>query len=106
MTTRIALSEPLADLCERRCSRCLPEGEDAPPGHCRALFDAAPDVPLPEIRERWIDLPHPRCSQCEFLLLVLAIERLVPPADLDGWLTQPNVDLEGRSPADCISAGD
>ncbi len=59
-----------------------------------------------EIRRRWFNLPKPRCERCEFLLLIQAIENLVPIEELLDWLEQPNLDLEGRSPKECIEAGD
>lgn len=103
MTTRISLSEPLADLCDRSCARCAREvaGElcSCPP----------PEDPVearpPEIRKRWINLPKPRCERCEFLLLIQAIKHLIPADDQPDWLGQPNVDLGGQSPKECIDAG-
>ncbi len=104
MTTRISLSEPLADLCDRSCARCVRESA-GDPCSCAPPEGNADSRPL-EIRKRWINLPKPRrCERCEFLLLVQAIEHLVPVEDLPGWLDQPNVDLDGRRPKDCIDAG-
>ena len=47
----------------------------------------------------------PRCERCEFLLLIQAIELLVPVGDQPDWLERPNVDLDGRRPKECIDAG-
>jgi hypothetical protein len=103
MTTRISLSEPLADLCDRSCARCAREstGDPCP---CTPHEGAAEARPL-EIRKRWVSLPKPRCERCEFLLLIQAIEHLVPVGDQSDWLEQPNVDLDGRRPKECIGAG-
>ena len=103
MTTRISLSEPLADLCDRSCAHCIKEvaGE--------ACSCAPPEIPAearsPEIQKRWFSLPKPRCERCEFMLLIQAIEHLVPAEDLGAWIEEPNVDLDGRSPKECIDAG-
>jgi hypothetical protein len=51
------------------------------------------------------DHSSPRCERCEFMLLIQAIEHLVPAEDLPDWLEKPNVDLDGRSPKECIDAG-
>ena len=103
MTTRIPLSEPLADLCDRSCARCVKEvaGE-----LCSCTPPEGPSESRPlEIQKRWVNLPKPRCERCEFLLLIKAIEHLIPTEDLPDWLEQPNMDLDGRSPKDCIDAG-
>jgi Protein of unknown function (DUF2384) len=94
----------LADLCDRSCARCVKEvaGElcsCTPP-------DVSAEARPPEIQKRWFNLPKPRCERCEFLLLIQAIEHLVPAEDLRDWLEQPNMDLDGRSPKDWIDAGD
>jgi hypothetical protein len=103
MTTRLSLSEPLADLCDRTCARCIREiaGQQCscPPPEVTA--EARPA----EIQKRWFSLPLPRCERCEFMLLIQAIEHLVPAEDLPDWLEKPNVDLDGRSPKECIDAG-
>jgi hypothetical protein len=100
MTTRISLSEPLADLCDRSCARCVQECA----GDTCACTPAEA-TPL-EIRKRWVNLPKPRCEQCEFLLLIQAIEHLVPVKEQSDWREQPNVDLDGCRPNECIDAGD
>jgi hypothetical protein len=103
MTTRISLSEPLADLCDRSCARCVRESAGEP---CSCAPPEGPAEARPlEIRKRWINLPKPRCERCEFLLLIQAIEHLLPVEDLPEWLEQPNVDLGGQSPKECIDAG-
>jgi hypothetical protein len=104
MTTRISLSEPLADLCDRSCARCVRESAGASCS-CASLEGLAEATPL-ESRKRWIALPNPRCERCEFLLLIEAIEHLIAAEDLRAWLEQPNFDLDGRSPSECIGAGD
>ena len=78
MKTQVILSEPLADLCRHICRRCAPDGGDAAPGGSPFLLDEPQDGPLAAIRKRRISLPQPRCERCEFLLLMLAIEHLVP----------------------------
>jgi hypothetical protein len=103
MTTRISLSEPLADLCDRSCARCVRENA-GDPCSCPPPEGFAEPRPL-EIRRRWVNLPKPRCERCEFLLLIQAIEHLVPVEDQPDWLEQPNVDLDGRGPKECIDAG-
>jgi hypothetical protein len=104
MTTRISLSEPLADLCDRTCARCVREVAGNP---CACTPpEVSADARPTEIRKRWVNLPKPRCERCEFLLLIQAIEHLIPAEDLPDWLEQPNLDLDGRSPKDWIDAGD
>jgi hypothetical protein len=103
MTTRISLTEPLAELCDRSCARCVRESA-GDPCSCAPLDDAIETNPL-QIRKRWINLPKPRCERCEFLLLIQAIEHLIPAEDQRDWLEQPNFDLDGRSPNECIGAG-
>ncbi len=107
MTTRILLPEALADPCNRKCNRCASGGEDAasctgPP----VPPDGPPEARASEIRAQWVNLPLPRCERCEFLLLVQAIEHLIPAEELPDWLEGPNLDLGGRRPLECIEAGD
>jgi hypothetical protein len=51
-------------------------------------------------QNRWFSLPKPRCERCEFMLLIQAVEHLVPAEDLRHWLEKPNVDVDGRSPTE------
>ena len=80
MTTRISLSEALADLCDRTCDRCIREiaGQQCscPPP------ETPPEARPLEIQKRWFNLPMPRCERCEFMLLIQAIEHLVPAEDV------------------------
>ena len=103
MTTRISLSEPLAELCARSWHRCIREVAGNPCS-CTAAEGPAEARPL-EMWKRWVNLPKPRaCGQCEFLLLVQAIDHLVPVEEQRDWLAQPNMDLDGRSPDECLGA--
>ena len=89
--------------CDRSCARCVRESAGDP---CTCTPPEGPAEARPlEIRKRWVNLPKPRCERCEFLLLIQAIEHLVPVEDQPDWLDQPNVDLDGRSPKECIDAG-
>ena len=49
---------------------------------------------------RWI------CARCTLAPLLQAVAGTIPAADLDGWLKQPNDDLEGRTPRECMEVGD
>jgi hypothetical protein len=93
----------LADLCKRVCAPCARENT-ADPCVCTPSDDCSEAPPL-EIRKRWVNLPKPRCARCEFLLLIQAIERVVPIEDQLDWLERPNLDLSGRCPKECIDAG-
>ena len=59
-----------------------------------------------ELRQRWQQLAKPRCKQCEMLLLLQAVDRLIPADEIDDWLKETSVDLSGRTPAECIDAAD
>ena len=98
MPAPLTLSDPLAGLRKHACSRCHPDGSAAVP----ADADAPPDA----IRRRWERLPKPRCAQCEMLLLLQAVDRLIPNEEVDDWLKRPNQDLDDRTPIECIDAGD
>jgi len=106
MKTQVTLSEPLAELCRRTCSLCAPDGGDAAPGSSPVLLDEPEDGSPPALRKRRISLPLPRCGRCQFLLLMEAIEHLIPAETLSDWLKEPNLDLGGLCPAECIDAGD
>jgi hypothetical protein len=102
MTTRISLSEPLADLCDRICAPCAWENTG---DLCVCTpSDGCAEIPPLEIRKRWVNLPKPRCERYEFLLLIQAIEHVVPVEDQLDWLERPNIDLNGRRPQECIDA--
>jgi hypothetical protein len=105
MNTQTVLSEPLAEVCYRRCSRCLPGDGDAAPRRIPVLLDETGGGPPGAVPKYRITLPYPRCERCEFLLLMQAIERLIPAEDRSEWLKQPNMDLGGLRPVDCIDAG-
>jgi hypothetical protein len=38
--------------------------------------------------------------------LLDAVAGTIPSPDLPGWMVQSNEDLEGRTPQECIEAGD
>jgi hypothetical protein len=38
--------------------------------------------------------------------LLHAVAGTIPSPDLSGWMVQSNEDLEGRTPQECIEAGD
>jgi hypothetical protein len=105
MKTRVTLSEPLAELCRRYCSRCVPDGGDAAPGSHPVLLDEPQDESPSAIRKRRISLPLHRCGRCYFLLLMQAIEHLIPAETQSDWLKEPNADLDGLCPTECIDAG-
>jgi hypothetical protein len=116
MSVRVLLCPALADLCEDVCTQC----SQTPPG--AALAGETPAVtrespsatrssanaaqPITAMHKRLVKLPLPRGTRCEFLLLLQAIENLLPAEEADDWLKQPNVDLGGRSPLGCIDARD
>jgi hypothetical protein len=105
MKTQVTFSEPLAELCRRTCSRCAPDGGDAVPGSSPVLLDEPEHGSPPALRKRRISLPLPRCERCQFLLLMEAIEHLIPAEAQSDWLKEPNVDLGGLCPAEHIGAG-
>jgi hypothetical protein len=105
MKTQVILNEPLADLCRRRCSRCAPDDHNGAGGRVPVLFDEPEDGPPAVIRKRRMTFPYPRCDRCEFLLLMQGIDRLIPREEQADWLREPNVDLGGLSPAECIEQG-
>ena len=103
MTPRIVLPEALADLCDRKCTPCANEAACS----CPVLGDYGPmHDRTTAIRTRWVNLPLPRCGRCEFLLLMEAVEHLIPADEQADWLSQPNFDLDGRTPTECIDASD
>jgi hypothetical protein len=105
MKSRVTLSEPLADLCRRTCSRCVLDGGDAASCRGPALLGEPQGEPPLALWKRRISLPLPRCTRCEFLLLMEAIDHLIPAEAQTDWLKQPNLDLGGLCPAECIDAG-
>jgi hypothetical protein len=105
MKTQVVLNEPLADLCRRRCSRCVPDDRNAARGRVKFRFDEPEGRSLAAMGKRRITFPHPRCDRCEFLLLMKAIDRLIAREAQTDWLREPNVDLGGLSPAECIDQG-
>src|SRR5712671_3280093 len=112
MQNRLKLPENLAGLCLEVCNRCGPTTSTELPIengnhlHLEALLDAIPDVYKESVRTRLINLPLPKCSRCDFPLLLHAIEDLIPVGDLSIWLDEPNLDLGGRSPRQCIDQND
>ena len=114
MSARVLLSHNLADLCEDVCSQCSSEQSGliltdgsvkkaAPPMPIGGA-DTAANGPISEIRRHVVSLPKQGCSRCNFILLLQAIDHLVSAEDIADWLKQPNIDLDGRSPAECIEA--
>ena len=96
MPAPLSLSGPLAGLRNHACSRSHSDRSAA------VATDAQPDL----IRRRWERLPTPRCAQCEMLLLLQAVDHLIPETEVDDWLKRPNADLDDRTPIECIDAGD
>lgn len=57
-------------------------------------------------QEKVADEPRGRvCDQCLCRLLLNAIGKVVEASDVPDWLEQPNPDLEGRCPRECIVTG-
>lgn len=104
MPASLSLSGPLAQLRKHGCPHCSPPEAGAAPTEpsVEADLKSGPHV----FRQRWEGLSKPRCKQCEMLLLLQAIDRLVPVEEIDDWLKETSVDLSGRTPAECIDAGD
>jgi hypothetical protein len=112
MQNRLKLPEKLAHLCVEVCNRCGPTTSTELPisdgnNSCHeALIDATPDIHKETVRKRLVNLPLPKCSRCDFPLLLHAIEDLIPVEDLATWLNEPNLDLSSRSPRQCIDQND
>jgi hypothetical protein len=115
MSVRVLLSPLLAHLCEDVCSNCAQvqpgevlAGENRPvmtDWQAQARSSAAA-APMSAVHKRLVKLPLPGCPRCEFLLLLQAIENLIPPEEAADWLKRSNVDLGGRTPVECIEARD
>ena len=95
MSASVSLSGPLADLRKAGCAYCS--------AHPNALGSEL--GPL-AVAERWRLAARRRCNRCEFLILLQAIDNLVPEEEVEDWLKEPNVDLGGRTPMECIDAAD
>jgi len=112
MQNHLKLPEQLADLCLQVCNRCGPTtATDLPISQVndsqRARFlDAVPEEHKENVRRRLVKLPLQECSRCDFPLLLHAIEDLIPIEDVASWLNEPNLDLDGRSPRQCIDQND
>jgi hypothetical protein len=106
------LSEILWEAC-RRCTGVTPGGDPClPPGQGRdlraRLLELVGSAPTAEVNwvEGFLRLNRRRCQRCTLLLLLHAIAELVPAPGVPDWLAQPSGDLDGRTPRECIDAGD
>ena len=105
MKTQVILSEPLADPCHHTCRRCVRTAGTPPLVAARSCSTSLKMDRSRRPESAGSACRSPRCERCEFLLLMLAIEYLIPAEELPDWLKQPNVDLGGLCPAECIESG-
>jgi hypothetical protein len=112
MQNRLKLPESLAQVCQDVCERCGPTTSAALPNsissdaYRQAFLDATPDRHKETVRMRMVNLPLAKCSRCDFPLLLHAIEDLIPAREISTWMNEPNLDLGGRSPRQCIDQND
>ena len=87
MFTPEALPLSLAEARARACRRCAKLWRKRIHGSVRGA-------------RRWI------CGRCTLSPLLHAVAGTIPSPDLSEWMVQSNDDLEGRTPQECIEAGD
>ncbi len=105
--TTATLAEPLLQYLEKHCQQhadecslggCVRDPQGHPPRIPMTIVDDC-NPPRRVLRDS-------RCQSCSLVLTLQAVERNVSREAIHAWLDQPKIDLSGRTPRECLDAGD